>query len=90
MRILTLAIALLFLGQAVHAQTTSAPAVTVNTPAAGVGVTIDWADFKENFCVYGGAVYSLNSLICIGTQAHTCGRTEPDKIASWKSTGTCK
>lgn len=88
-RTLTLAALLLFLGQA-HAQTTPAPSVTVNTPAAGVGVTIDWNDFKENFCVYGGAVYSLNSLICIGTQAHMCGRVEGDKVANWKSTGTCK
>ena len=83
MRILTLAASLLFLAPA-HAQT------TVNVPTAGVGVTINWADFKENFCVYSGAVYSLNSLICIGTQAHTCGRADSDKVATWKSTGTCK
>lgn len=78
MRTAMLAASLFFLAQA-HAQTSSAPSVTVNNPAAGVGVTIDWSDFKESFCVYGGAVYSLNSLICIGTQAHTCGRTEADK-----------
>jgi hypothetical protein len=83
MRILAFVVSLLALSQA-HAQT----AVTV--PAPGVSVTVNWADFKENFCVYSGAVYSLNSLICIGTQAHVCGRADADKIAVWKSTGTCK
>ncbi|MBV9835652.1 MAG: hypothetical protein JO055_14645 [Alphaproteobacteria bacterium] len=83
MRILAFVASLLVLSQ-VHAQT------TVAVPAPGVSVTVNWADFKENFCVYGGAVYSLNSLICIGTQAHTCGRADADKVANWKTTGTCK
>ena len=83
MRTLILVASLLWLTPA-YGQT----AVTV--PAAGVSVTINWADFKENFCVYGGAVYSLNSLICIGTQAHMCSRADADKLAIWKSTGTCK